>query len=115
MWIKLRQHIHIVAGLVMVGLALNSAYGTSAVIKHYESIGVPHDIVASALFGGAIITIVSKSPAIFALGTLPYAIYMLTTLWVTFEHRGGYSTSIVYLFSYIQLVTLYDCKRNEYG
>lgn len=112
---KMKEHINIIAGIVLVGLALNSAYGVSAVVNHYESNGIPHDLVAGALLGGAIITIVSKSPAIFVLGTLPYAIYILSTIWVTVSHRGGYSAAVVYLFSYVQLVILYDCKRNGHS
>lgn len=105
-----KKYINYITALVMVGLAINAHYGVSAVTSWYESYGLDSAWIAGFLIAGSILTLKNKTQICFILGTLPYAIYALSTVWVTIERQAGYAAGIVYAFSYIQLIALYDCQ-----
>lgn len=112
MFLFVRSHITYLTGLALAGLALNTALNyPSAVVAHYEALGIPHIWLSGILIAGAIITLIAQSPAAFIIGTLPYAWYVVSTVYIVIDHRGGYPTAIVYLFSYFELLALYDCRN----
>jgi len=107
-WFIIKRHIHIIVAVVMLGLGLNAIQGVSPVIEHYETWGFSRAFLAGILFGGAIITAFIRSPYAFILGTLPYAIYVITTISIVMQRAAGYPVAIIYTFSYIQLLALYN-------
>lgn len=108
----IRAHIALIAGLVMILLALNMiAERPSLVVNHYEDRGIPHEVQAGLLIAGAVVLALENGAITFILGTLPYAVYCLTTVYITLDRGGGYPTGIIYLFSYLQLWALYAPQK----
>lgn len=109
-----RRTIHLWTALVMGVLAWNIVYGTSLVESYYHNWGISPEMQAGVILAGAIMLIVYRSPLLFVLATLPYAIYAFTTLYIVLDRKGGYSTATIYLYSYVQLMASWAlAERNH--
>lgn len=107
-----RNHIALIAALVMVLLALNIALEKpSPAVAQWVNAGVPHEFLAGLFIAGAVLLALRNGPETFIIGTLPFAIYCMTTIYVTIDRRGGYPTAIVYTFAYAELLALYGVGK----
>lgn len=112
----IRNHIALFAAIMMLLLALNiAAEKPSLVVAQWERTGIPHEYQAGLLIAGALIVAMRNGPETFILGTLPFAVYCCTTIYVTLDHRGGYPTAIVYSFAYLELLALYGIGKARRG
>lgn len=113
MWRWIEKSLREITALMMVLLAVNVlAHRPSLVVDKFEEWGIGHSWVAGMLLAGAVLVVLVRGAVGFIAGTTPFAIYVLTTVWITLERGGGYPTAIIYSFCYYLLLALYRTCTN---
>lgn len=104
-----RKHLHRITAVVMLALAINALYGRSLVVMTWVGVGATRSMLAAILVGGAVMVALSKNDPIgFFAGTTPLGIYTLSTIYVTIDRGGGYSTAIMYTFAYLLMLAHFE-------
>ena len=101
--------IILLTALAQLALAANALWGSANALIRWERWGFPREAAAGMFLAGALMLLWRRDATMFVIATLPYILFVLTTVLISVENPAQvpYSAIIIYTYSIIQMYVLY--------